>query len=590
MQFTFENQGMNTYLVYQILNDDVIDSMSLGMLTNNKIPGLASTLFTQMNEQKFVKYNVSAKISVKQFFSGVVNKKRLIGVCLGIVNAMISAEEYMIDTNTILLDTDYIYSDVSTCETVLICLPIERIDAKAVDLGSFFKGIVFGIQYDLTENNDYVGKIINYLNSTPVFSIYDFKEILDDINNNVTYFAQQNSYPDTTPAQNPAVQKQSSSSTINIQKNEQNGIQGNVNNVSNQTRSQDKYIVDASRGNGYSQANQSNNTLAKQHDFQAVATNINQVQNSNQSPNIGKSQTQKKEKQENKSKQSNQFAFDIPGQSNQVISAQSSAVQQNNNAADEKSMSALYLLRHYSKENAEIYKSQKESRKNKKVNTTQNNFNYPGSNAQGNNLNQTNHSQNFAGSQSGSVNYSNQNNVSNNYANKQNQSQMYYGQQNTMAQMNNSMNNHIEVVPATQSYNSQAQGGMDFGNTMVLATSNQAPQTEVLSVNPMQKQIHAYLVRQKNKERIIIDDKEIFRIGAEKSYVDYFVGDNPAVSRSHCYIVKRNDEYYIVDTNSSNHTYVDGSIIGSGSEVNIINGTKIRLANEDFEFIIGQIM
>ena len=59
----YENQGTNTYLFYEIKADDSVDSMSLGMLTNNKIHGLAQTLFTQMDSQKYIKFNVSAKES-----------------------------------------------------------------------------------------------------------------------------------------------------------------------------------------------------------------------------------------------------------------------------------------------------------------------------------------------------------------------------------------------------------------------------------------------------------------------------------------------------------------------------------------------
>ena len=113
MDFTYENQGTNTYLVYTISDEDVVDTMSLGMLTNNKIPGLATTLFTQMDAMKYIKYNVSAKVSVRQFFSGAVNKKRLLGVFKGIANALLSAEDYMIDGNTILLDLDYRKSAVA---------------------------------------------------------------------------------------------------------------------------------------------------------------------------------------------------------------------------------------------------------------------------------------------------------------------------------------------------------------------------------------------------------------------------------------------------------------------------------------------
>ena len=138
MEFTYENQGSNTYLVYGIKENDVVDTMSLGMLTNNKIPGLAPALFTQMDEERFIKYNVTAKISAKEIFMGSVNRKRLLGVLSGIVNAISSAEEYMIDPKTLLLDMEYIFSDVSTCETILICLPVEMEEQKDV-MGHFLR-------------------------------------------------------------------------------------------------------------------------------------------------------------------------------------------------------------------------------------------------------------------------------------------------------------------------------------------------------------------------------------------------------------------------------------------------------------------
>lgn len=182
MNFTFESQGTNTYLVYAVNPEDIIDTISLGMLTNNKIPGLVPTQFSQMNATKYIKYNVSSRVSVRQFFSGVVNKKRLLGVFCGIINAMLAAEEYMIDSSSIILNLDYIFTDVSTCETILICLPIAQM-GQNVDLGEFFKNIVFATKFDQTENCDYVAQIINYLNSTPIFSLTDFKAVLDNIDN-----------------------------------------------------------------------------------------------------------------------------------------------------------------------------------------------------------------------------------------------------------------------------------------------------------------------------------------------------------------------------------------------------------------------
>lgn len=101
MDFSYENQGANTYLVYEIKEGDSIDTLSLGMLTNNSIPGLTRALFTQMDEKRYIKYNVSSKVSMQQFFGGVVNRKRLLGVFSGITEGFLSAEDYMIDTSSI---------------------------------------------------------------------------------------------------------------------------------------------------------------------------------------------------------------------------------------------------------------------------------------------------------------------------------------------------------------------------------------------------------------------------------------------------------------------------------------------------------
>lgn len=125
MSFLFENQGSGAYLVYELNENEELDTMSLGMLSNNKIPGLIPLLFTRMNYTQYIKYNVSSKISVKQFFMGTVNKKQLLGVFRGIAEAVISAEEFMINPANIILDTEFIFSDVSSCETVLVCLPVK---------------------------------------------------------------------------------------------------------------------------------------------------------------------------------------------------------------------------------------------------------------------------------------------------------------------------------------------------------------------------------------------------------------------------------------------------------------------------------
>ena len=94
----------------------------------------------------------------------------------------------------------------------------------------------------------------------------------------------------------------------------------------------------------------------------------------------------------------------------------------------------------------------------------------------------------------------------------------------------------------------------NFGETTVLNKGN-IGETTVLNAaaQQQQKQIAPHLIRAKNNEKISVN-KPVFRIGKERSYVDYFIGDNTAISRSHANIVTRDGAYYLVDTNSTNHS------------------------------------
>ena len=89
--------------------------------------------------------------------------------------------------------------------------------------------------------------------------------------------------------------------------------------------------------------------------------------------------------------------------------------------------------------------------------------------------------------------------------------------------------------------------------------------------------------------RILTDEnisvnKPVFRLGKEKSYVDYFVTNNIAVSRSHADIITRGDRFYVKDLNSKNHTYINEQELPVHMEIEIRNGDRLKLGNEEFIF------
>lgn len=98
------------------------------------------------------------------------------------------------------------------------------------------------------------------------------------------------------------------------------------------------------------------------------------------------------------------------------------------------------------------------------------------------------------------------------------------------------------------------------------------------------EQVHASsLFRVRTEENISIN-KPVFRLGKEKSYADYFVSNNNAVSRSHAEIITRGQSVFVIDLNSKNKTYINDQPIPAQQEIEIFNGDRLRLANEEFIF------
>lgn len=561
MSFTYENQGNNTYLVYKIGASDNVDTMSLGMITNNKIDGIVPTLFTQSDTDRFIKYNISAKVSAKEFLSGVVNKKRLLGVFISVLKAIKSTEEYMIDARSLLIDLEHIYVDVSKCDAMLVCLPLVR-QNESVNIPMFFKQIMFSTQFDQNENCDYVAQIINYLNSTPVFSVDAFEKLLMDID----------------------------ADNLNIAASK--AVAGQQKQVQPQSQSQSQ----------------------QPKPMQPAMNQLKNAQVQTDMPSQGKMQSQRETQSANNVVQPNQVNFAVPNMNPQNQNRINNNVQMGTNISgtyvettSEKQMSMFGLLTHYSKENKQIYERQKAKRKAQKE-AEKNGAAMPGQNVKASNASfaipgqppqqrpqpaqaqpqpvmPQQPQQQFAQPQRQFT--------------QSNQPQRQFEQPQPMPQAQQKPAQQVQPQPVqNQNTNTGMTGNPsvppqilenmtkagNFGETTVLGVGSEAGETTVLGASQAQI-IKPYLLRIKNNERIELN-KPVFRIGKERSYVDYFVSDNTAVSRSHANIINKDNEFYIVDTNSTNHTYVNGSMIQSNVETKIEHGTKIRLANEDFEFFM----
>lgn len=84
----------------------------------------------------------------------------------------------------------------------------------------------------------------------------------------------------------------------------------------------------------------------------------------------------------------------------------------------------------------------------------------------------------------------------------------------------------------------------------------------------------------------LVITKNEFDIGKKADLVDGVIGFNKMISRSHCRVIKSDSQYFIMDLQSSNGTYVNHVRIQPYEQHLIKGGDIISLANSDFQVVI----
>jgi pSer/pThr/pTyr-binding forkhead associated (FHA) protein len=72
-------------------------------------------------------------------------------------------------------------------------------------------------------------------------------------------------------------------------------------------------------------------------------------------------------------------------------------------------------------------------------------------------------------------------------------------------------------------------------------------------------------------------------MGKADSNVDYAICGNESISGVHATIVFEQDNAYIIDNNSTNKTYVEGTVAEPFEKTEIDNGFIFALGNEIFQ-------
>ena len=593
--FTYENQGQNTYLVYQF-DDRPIDTMALGMLTNNKIKGFAPAIYTEIDNQKFIKYNVSSHVTLSKLFMGDVRKMRLLKTFVNIVDAMQMLDAYMLDRRTIMLDRDYIYVDASTSDVSMICVPV--VDEFApIDEREFFKNIIFSVSFAANENGDYVARILAYLNSVELFQLQDFKKMLEGLMSEQPAVGMQNVQPamgapymqnnpyQQTPAGAPAQPQMNMKPAVMQQPVPPVQPQNRPTDIGQEPAIQNVYVSSGASAKDIKLAKREE-MLKQQEEERAREMAKNPIAPENVDMGFAVP-----------GMSTNQYASK-PKAAAPAVPAKKASKGKKNSGSSEDDISLFYLMQHYSKENKEKYKAAKERKKSGNTATEA-----PVAKKQASVIKPM------------AASAVQQPPVSNPYQaapaqpqapvmNNPYQAAPVQPQAPAMANPYQAapaqpqapaMNIPYQTAPAQPQApvmnnpypapQMPAMGGMqdDYDQTTLIKNTGNTDDAGTTVLNAATKvERHPYLYQVKNGRKIYLD-KKTNRIGKNREVVDICIDGNPAISRCHAIFYRVDDACYIEDLNSTNGTFVDDQQITSNCKTMVRVGSRVKLGDEEFE-------
>lgn len=133
--------------------------------------------------------------------------------------------------------------------------------------------------------------------------------------------------------------------------------------------------------------------------------------------------------------------------------------------------------------------------------------------------------------------------------------------------------------------NEITEGKISGNSEKLFDEPEETPEPETPAEGEEQTKSFAYIIRLSNGEKVPIT-KDDFHIGKEEGN-DYIINDNGSISKNHLKIIYDNGEYFAIDNDSTNGSYINKIIMDANKQYPLNNNDILHLSNEDFKFVLS---
>ena len=173
------NFDKERFLTFNIDNEASLDEELLNFIEDEEPKGVVPVIFEENEEFDTFSYNITGRIQLKELSQQEIGAEMALKVLHGLVLALIDMVECRIPLSYLILNRNYIYID-SDYKIDFICIPLEEMQEE-VDLNGFLRNFLASLRFDASENGDYVAKLLTYVNNPSVFNLHNMIVLLEEL-------------------------------------------------------------------------------------------------------------------------------------------------------------------------------------------------------------------------------------------------------------------------------------------------------------------------------------------------------------------------------------------------------------------------
>lgn len=164
-------------LNFRIENDVAVNQGELNLFNYEFVGNRAICQVAVVDDVRVLSYNIPATLPLSQFLRKQLYKAEFLSIISNILNQLIYFEENGMPLKKVLLNTKYMYIELSNLDIQLVYMPIEKRFSDC-NICEFIQNFIAKVRFADMQCVSCVEEILHYLDSRMMFSLKDFYQFI----------------------------------------------------------------------------------------------------------------------------------------------------------------------------------------------------------------------------------------------------------------------------------------------------------------------------------------------------------------------------------------------------------------------------